>query len=395
MKKILYLHAGAEMYGADKILLELVQNVDKQEYSPLVILPEDGVLVDEMKNSDIDVEVMPYPIVRRKYFSARGIFQYIFGYLRWSRKLARIVRERNIDIIHINTTAVWEGVWLKIFTRSKIVWHVHEITLHPHVIFMLVANLLQHFSDLVVAVSDATRNHLIDSKVVNPDKIIVVHNGIDATQIVSTKPLGFSKKIGLKSDSVVVGMVGRVNAWKGQSDFLEAIVPILKSNENVVALLVGSPYKGEENRLRLLEAKIDKLPKDIRSRVRVEPFQNDVSQVYQAIDVFVMPSTSPDPFPTVVLEAMANSIPVVGYNHGGVKEMIEDGKTGLLVEPLNTKKLSDAIRALIDDKQLRIAFGISARKRQQRLFDLPQFVSTFESCYHKLSNMKKMEGTHI
>ena len=71
MKTILYLHAGAEMYGADKILLELTTGLDKKRFRPIVILPTNGILKNKLEEAGIMVHVIPYPILRRKYFNPR------------------------------------------------------------------------------------------------------------------------------------------------------------------------------------------------------------------------------------------------------------------------------------------------------------------------------------
>lgn len=68
MKRILYLHAGAEMYGADKVLLELIKGLDSKEFEAHVILPNDGVLVEALRQVGAQVSVLDYPILRRKYF---------------------------------------------------------------------------------------------------------------------------------------------------------------------------------------------------------------------------------------------------------------------------------------------------------------------------------------
>ena len=73
MQKILYLHAGAEMYGADKVLLELIKGLDKDAFEAHVILPNDGVLVAALENVGAKVKVIDYPILRRKYFNPKGI----------------------------------------------------------------------------------------------------------------------------------------------------------------------------------------------------------------------------------------------------------------------------------------------------------------------------------
>lgn len=73
MKRILYLHAGAEMYGADKVLLELIKGLDSKEFEAHVILPNDGVLVEALRQVGAKVSVLDYPILRRKYFNPKGI----------------------------------------------------------------------------------------------------------------------------------------------------------------------------------------------------------------------------------------------------------------------------------------------------------------------------------
>lgn len=129
MKNILYLHAGAEMYGADKILLELVTGLDKSKYRPIIVLPENGILVEKLREAGVETYVVEYPILRRKYFNPRGIAEYATHYSSSSKEIMRLLEDKGIkiDIIHVNTTAVLEGIYLKesyrpnyygMFTRS-------------------------------------------------------------------------------------------------------------------------------------------------------------------------------------------------------------------------------------------------------------------------------------
>lgn len=378
MKKVLYLHAGAEMYGADKILLEIVQNLDRQKYTPIVILPESGPLVLELKKANIEVQVLSYPIVRRQYFTPVGVLKFIGKYLKYSKKLENFVKLENIDIVHVNTTAVWEGVWLKYRTNVKIVWHVHEIILHPRIVYQVITRLLQAASDKIIAVSDATKAHLLENKIIDSSKVIVVHNGIKASSAIGESKLDVSQ---LAENATVIGMVGRINAWKGQADFLAAVKQNLERRSDTFALVVGSPYKGQEERLNQLNATVSEWDISLKQRIAIVPFQKDVASVYRLIDIFVMPSTLPDPFPTVVLEAMANGIPVVGYRHGGVCEMIQDNKSGFLVPVGNVSALSIAIQQLVDSPDKRQMFGENARNRQQTNFELSSFVTKVQEIY--------------
>ena len=89
MKRILYLHAGAEMYGADKVLLELIKGLDSKEFEAHVILPNDGVLVEALRQVGAQVSVLDYPILRRKYFNPKGIADYIRSYNFYAKQMQR------------------------------------------------------------------------------------------------------------------------------------------------------------------------------------------------------------------------------------------------------------------------------------------------------------------
>ena len=106
--KILYLHAGAELYGADKILLELVSLLDKKMFTPIVVLPEEGRLCDKLKKNGVEVHIIPYPILRRKYFTPKGVIQYVINYRKYSKELVSFCNKNDINIVHVNTSAVLE-----------------------------------------------------------------------------------------------------------------------------------------------------------------------------------------------------------------------------------------------------------------------------------------------
>ena len=112
MKRILFLHAGAEMYRSDKVMFDLICNLDKSKYEPYVILPNDGYLVEALRQENIKVEIIPYPIIRRKYFNIKGILSYCINYQKYSRQLTVVAKREHIDIIHNNTSTVLEGCYI-------------------------------------------------------------------------------------------------------------------------------------------------------------------------------------------------------------------------------------------------------------------------------------------
>ncbi|UTX36520.1 glycosyltransferase family 4 protein [Ligilactobacillus salivarius] len=378
MKNILYLHAGAEMYGADKILLELVTGLDKSKFHPIVVLPNDGILKDKLIENGIETYVVHYPILRRKYFNLKGIINYGLSYFGKSNEIVKLLKNKKIDIIHANTTAVLEGIYLKKKLKCKLIWHVHEIILKPAIINKTISYLIGRYADKCVAVSKAVKKHLIDSKFVDEDKVEVIYNGVDTERFnpnVENKYL--YKEWNIPDEAIKVGMIGRVNAWKGQNDFLDAAEGLLKKYSNLYIFIVGSAFAGEEWRVDELKKKIaDSQNKD---RIIFSEFRTDTPEIHSFFDVLVLPSTNPDPLPTVVLEAMGCGTPVVGYNHGGVTEMVVSGETGLLAEVKNSKDLERKIQQVLEsDYRL---MGQKAHDRAVKNFSEHSFISNFSKVY--------------
>lgn len=385
--KVLYLHAGAELYGADKILLELLTDLDKTKFKPIVLLPNDGPLVNKIKNIGVDVQIVHYPIIRRKFFTVIGILKYSLKYLKYGIILSRFVKKNEVNVIHVNTTAVLEGAFIKVFNNVSIVWHIHEIIMSPKIMFKFFSYLIQHVSNKIVTVSDATRNRLLESNYVSSDKIYTIYNGINSENIIShnnyeTKKI-MKSQLNIPNDSKVIGMVGRINSWKGQSDFVGAVNQLFRENKNIHAVMVGSVFEGEEFRFEELNNEIDKTI--FPNQIHIVQFTEDIADFYSLFDVFVLPSTRPDPFPTVVLEAMANRLPIVAYNHGGITEMIEDKKSGYLVDVGQIEKLAESISDLVNNDQQRKLIGEAAHFRQMSLFNKKNFVKKFEKVYENVT----------
>lgn len=367
MINILYLHAGAELYGADIILYNIVKNLDRSKFTPYVILPNDGPLVEKIRSAGVFCEIVDYPILRRKYFNPKGIVYYTSEYTSRSKEIIMKLNGVKIDIIHNNTAAVLEGIYLKKKLKAKLIVHCHEIIKKPKFMNTFYAKVFSKKADLTMCVSNAVKDHL-ESAANFKGKINVCYNGIDNgiyNPNYDVKELRDELKI--PQGAHVVGMLGRVNAWKGQRDFLQAI-EMIGHKEGVFYTLIGGVFAGEEWRMDELKEKVKNSP--MRDDIRLVDFRTDSYRLHNVLDIFVLPSISPDPLPTVVLEAMASGNPVVGYRHGGVCEMCVDGKTGLLANACEPDDLAKRINRLIEDKELRESMGTAALERQRKEFSL-------------------------
>lgn len=379
MKRILYLHAGAEMYGADKVLLELIKGLDHKEFEVHVILPNDGVLVEALRQVGAQVSVLDYPILRRKYFNPKGIVDYIRSYNFYAKQIALYAQEHSIDMVHNNTAAVLEGIYLKRKFKLPLIWHVHEIIVKPKAISDFINMLMGRYADKIVTVSQAVANHIKQSPFIKDSQVKVIYNGVDNTVYYPMDASSIREKFDIAQDALVIGMIGRVNAIKGQNDFIEAVEPLLEKNEQAVAFLAGGVFPGEEWRLEELDKRI--ASSSVVSQIHRIDYYDKTSELYNMFDIFVLPSIKPDSLPTVVLEAMACSKPVVGYNNGGIAEMVVDDKSGCLVKPNRPQELSKAISLLLDSSEKREKFGRVGYQRQKELFSLESYIKNFSELY--------------
>ncbi|ORO53731.1 glycosyl transferase family 1 [Streptococcus oralis subsp. oralis] len=379
MKRILYLHAGAEMYGADKVLLELIKGLDSKEFEAHVILPNDGVLVEALRQVGAKVSVLDYPILRRKYFNPKGIADYIRSYNFYAKQIALYARQHSIDMVHNNTAAVLEGIYLKRKLKLPLIWHVHEIIVKPKAISDFINMLMGRYADKIVTVSQAVANHIKQSPFIKDSQVEVIYNGVDNTVYYPMDASSIREKFDIAQDALVIGMIGRVNAIKGQNDFIEAVEPLLEKNEQAVAFLAGGVFPGEEWRLEELDKRI--ASSSVVSQIHRIDYYDKTSELYNMFDIFVLPSIKPDSLPTVVLEAMACSKPVVGYNNGGIAEMVVDDKSGCLVKPNRPQELSNAISLLLDSSEKREKFGRVGYQRQKELFSLESYIKNFSELY--------------
>ena len=359
--------------------LDLIKGLDSKEFEAHVILPNAGVLVEALRQVGAKVSVLDYPILRRKYFNPKGIADYIRSYNFYAKQIALYARQHSIDMVHNNTAAVLEGIYLKRKLKLPLIWHVHEIIVKPKAISDFINMLMGRYADKIVTVSQAVANHIKQSPFIKDSQVEVIYNGVDNTVYYPMDASSIREKFDIAQDALVIGMIGRVNAIKGQNDFIEAVEPLLEKNEQAVAFLAGGVFPGEEWRLEELDKRI--ASSSVVSQIHRIDYYDKTSELYNMFDIFVLPSTNPDPLPTVVLEAMACGKPVVGYRHGGVCEMVAEGINGLLTTPNQPAELSKVIQELVENPEKRNQFGQASVERQRELFSLEGYIKNFSELY--------------
>jgi len=381
MLNVLFVHQSADLYGSDRVLLQLVSRLDRVSYRAIVLLPMDGPLVSRLKAVGAECHVVAITRLSRATLTLRGLLALPKNLFLSIRAINQVLGGRCIDVVHSNTLAVLSGaLWARLH-RVPHVWHVHEIILRPKIVRRVYAFLLSWFADCIICVSRATRDNLIQDKPALADKIKVVWNGLERDASVDEVVMrAYRKQLVITNDEVLIALVGRISRLKGQRVLVDAAGILWNQGvRNLRFVFVGSTVPGQEYFLHALQQAIDISP--AKKCFVLQTFTHNIWPVWDACDIAVIPSTEPESFGMVALEAMASSKPVIATNHGGVVEVVMDGDTGLLVPAGDAVALADAIRQLAADKQLRRKMGEAGMLRYQREFGLNVFTRKIVEIY--------------
>lgn len=387
MKSILFIHQSAELYGSDKTILMFISSLDKTKYNPIVVLPFDGPLTREFEKNQIKVVIAPVLKLYRKMFTPKNLLLFFKEYREGMRALNQLHKEHNFQLVYSHTLAALIGILFARKNHIKHLWHVQEILARPKIInksFRMLLGLQANHK--AVYDSKATMNFWIADEPALAAKSDFVWNGLD----VNDKPIHTAYEIenvrknyfACSGNETIIGLVGRINSWKGQPLLLDAFSQIAANNPDARLVFIGSAPINQDFFVDDLNASIKAL--NLTDKVRIIPFQQNIWQFWDALDIAVVPSTEPEPFGMVAIEAMLAKKPVIAANHGGLTEIVVPGETGLLFEPGNSQSLAKSLQTLLDDATLRTRFGESGYKRACANFSLESHVKKFEHIFEEI-----------
>lgn len=369
--KVLFLHQGGELYGSDIVFAQVVAAL-ADVVQPLVVLDNPGPLIDRLRPHANEIIVHPLGVLRRKHFNPAGMARCGIEIIRAALWLARLIRREKVALVYTNTIGVLPGALAAKLTSRPHIWHVHEIVTRPPLVKRTLSTLAVMLSKNVIAVSNSVRDHLLTSTLLRRDNIVVVWNGIGPEPYLQASGENVKRGLGMEPTNLNIVLVGRIHFWKGQDYFLDVCKLMTELGfSRFSVLLVGTPYSGYEWCLEKVKEKIRRY--ELEQHVMLLGFRSDVPEILAAADVVVIPSTLPDPLPTICLEAMAAGKPVVAHAHGGLVEMIEDGVTGYLVPVGQPRAMAEKIIHLARNPELRAKMGQRGRERVSELFSPNRF----------------------
>jgi glycosyltransferase involved in cell wall biosynthesis len=286
--------------------------------------------------------------------------------------LARILRRQRADVVHAHTAhAVTLAGLAGRIARAPLVLAARRV---DFALSRLGRLKLRHLADRVIAVSDGVARVLAQGGV--PDsRIEVVRSAIDLDAArAGADPARFRAELGI-GDVPLVGTVGALVDHKDHETLVAAAALVHARRPDAVFVIAG-----EGERRAALVALIE--ARGLAGTVRLLGFRHDVPSILAALDVFVL-SSHLEGLGTTVLDAMSAGAPVVATRTGGVPEMIDDQRTGLLVPPRDPAGLAAAIGRLLDDRALAARLRDAARNAVGERFGADRMVDETLAIYRR------------
>jgi glycosyltransferase involved in cell wall biosynthesis len=367
-KRVLYVVASGEFGGAEIVACNLARNHDRQRFDPIVLFLSDGPQRTRMERLGISCHVLRAGRLRHLPSSARLILD-----------IARLIRFQRVDLVHsaLANVHVLAGLaaWL---TRTPAIWFQHG---SPSAFIDRVANLVP--ARWVLA------NHEITARLqrrVFPyrRRVTAVPIGIDLDRYtLRTNGDAARQRFGLPLGVPVVGIVGRLQRWKGHLDLVYAAPAVLERFPETHFLVVGDTSFGLEPEFK----------QELRDTIRAKGLEHaftllgeieDVPACLTAMDIVVAPFQNDLPLGLVVLEGMAMSRAVITTNSGGRDRIVEHKRTGLLIPLQDPSALAHSIIQLLENPDERIGMGRAAAEHARRTFGFDQTARTAEAIYDRV-----------
>lgn len=361
---ILQIHSAKVLGGGEIHLYQLLRELSKRGHN--LTLAIKGDLITKFSNLDIDIRSLPL----KNALDLISIF-----------KLVRIIKEKQIDIIHAHRG---KDYWLAIMaaTIAKRV----KVVITRHILKPLGKTYLHHHLykkvSKIIVVSNEVRDILIKENKISLEKLELIYNGVDLSDFNYNKFYNNSLKqeFNIDSNDIVVGAIGRLGDNKNQEFILEIAAKLKNQISNVKYLIIGQDNSPDNSYKSKLEEMIRKF--NLTDQVYLTGFREDIPAIIDILDILIIPSKQ-EAFGIVAIEAMAMKKVVLATRVGGLKEIIENGKTGFLL-PLEVEGFSEKIKQLIEESSLRADIGEAGYQRVLNKYAIETMINKTEELYYDI-----------
>lgn len=380
-RKIIRVIARLNVGGPAIHVILLTEGINQDHYETLLVTgkegPHEGNMLHLAEHKGVEPVVIPN--LGRELNFVHDFFTLL--------KLYRLLRREKPDIVHTHTAkAGFVGRIAAILARVPVVVH----TFHGHVLhgyfgsfktkfFRIVEQILARFSSVIIAVSESCRQDLIQYGISTPDHIRTIPLGLELEKFRFDKG-GSRKELreewNIPQDAFLTGIIARLVPIKRHTDLLQAIALVLPEYPDAWFAVIGD---GE------LRTDLVSLANElhISHRVVFTGFRHDTERVYHALDLTVLTSGN-EGLPVTVIESLSSGTAVVATRVGGVPELIDEGRTGFIVEPGNPSLIAEGLKKALSNPAKTKEMGKLAQDETIAKYSSQRLIKDIEKLYEEL-----------
>lgn len=365
VKSVLYIEQVSDLLGGGQIsLLSLLKNINIEKWRPVVIIKDRGSFAEKIQSLGI-------PVYYINFTTLTG-----FGFLKipyYFIKLIQIIKAERIDIIHISPPrlVLISGIIAK-FLKIPLIWHVRISDSTPLLdrINLILANKI-----IVNSRATSLRFYFASLK----SKITVIYNGIDflSLKVARSREMILSE-LGIGARKIIIGNVSRFSKEKDHITLIRAFENLSQKFLNLHLLFIGNTPTQCQGYKKSINDYIAE--RGFSDRITMTDYKEGVADYINLFDFFVLPSRS-ESFGRVLVEALYLSKPVVATNVGGIPEIIENNRNGILVPVADVEKMTEAISFLLENDKIARDLGMNGTKMVTEKFSIEEHVRKIEDIY--------------
>jgi glycosyltransferase involved in cell wall biosynthesis len=372
---ILQLVPRLDTGGAERATIDIAAALAREGYTPLVA-SEGGRMVGELEAVGGEWVAMP--------LDAKSPLRLFAN----ARRLRRLIRVRGVKLVHARSRApAWSALWAARAESVPFVTTFHGAYSSGHAPKRFY-NAVMLRGDAVIANSQWTADHIRGTYAFQPNRLVVIPRGIDLdvfdpVRIGPERVDRLRNAWGVLAGESVVLLPGRITRWKGQLEFVEALAQLSRKVVRPFRAVLAGDAQGRDDYAAEVKRSIAR--SGLTDIVVIAGHVADMPAAYTAADIVVSASTEPEAFGRVAAEASAMMRAVIATDHGGARETIVPGVSGILVSPGNAGALASAVEKLLQQGTVsRLAMGSRGREHIAKNFSLARMTADTLALYREL-----------
>ena len=363
-KRVLLLHSSNDMYGASRIVLQVIDILIQAKYEVHVILPYKGVLNKIITDKGASCNIYNLGVLRKKYMNLKGLYNRFLKIKKAKNHISNYIDKHHIDLLYTSTSVIISGALAAKKSGIPSISHIHEIPTANKIYEIFIGLFVRYYSTQVIVVSNSVAKHW--QPYLKKNQLLTVYNGIIFPLTKASD--NTKRKIG---QNITVTSIGRLIPIKGHKYFIEVAKELFKLNNQYQFLIVGDTFPGYESYEEELKTLV--IENDLHQKIHFLGYRTDVEAILAKSDLVFHSSIAPDSLPTVLFEAIKMKVPLVATELAGAVEILDNGNCGLLVPLNNAKKVADLINDYIKDEKLKISNIEKAIEYTNQHFSPTQF----------------------